>query len=97
MENKRYRCKKCGGCGLMKVNTIICDICDGIKCMSCGESGYKQMPWVECDNCFGPGEIDEKEAESLRKLGRFEQYMNPVINNVNIEDTFVTKINKNNS
>lgn len=85
MEHKRYRCKKCNGCGLVKVTSITCEVCHGIKCMRCGASGLQRMPWITCDNCDGAGDIDEKEANLLRKLGRFDKYMNPVINDCNID------------
>ncbi len=33
-------CTDCKGCGLIKQDTIICNICNGIKCINCRESGF---------------------------------------------------------
>ncbi len=50
-------CDKCGGCGLIKMETIICDLCKGIKCIRCRETGFIQLPYETCDTCDGLGTI----------------------------------------
>jgi hypothetical protein len=51
------QCKTCTGCGFVKTDSIICDICNGRKCMNCNSLGLTQLPWSECPTCYGSGEI----------------------------------------
>ena len=53
----RSQCKTCSGYGLIKTDSIICDICNGSKCMNCNSIGLTRLPWSECPTCYGSGEI----------------------------------------
>ena len=55
--SSKSQCKTCIGCGFVKTNPIICDVCKGHKCMSCNSLGLTQLPWSECPICYGSGEI----------------------------------------
>ena len=72
-----YRCKKCKGCGLMKVDMILCESCKGKKCISCMETGYRQQPYIECDNCAGKGGLDQRDYEMFKKMGLLDRFFNP--------------------
>ena len=53
----KTRCNICNGVGLIKVNIIVCSICDGLKCIQCNSTGLYQLPYIECNICDGLGEI----------------------------------------
>ncbi len=53
----KSQCKTCVGCGFVKTESIICDLCNGNKCMNCNSIGLTQLPWSECPTCYGSGEI----------------------------------------
>jgi len=53
----KTQCKTCIGCGFIKTESIICDLCNGTKCMNCNSIGLTQLPWSECPTCYGSGEI----------------------------------------
>ena len=53
----KTQCKTCVGCGFVKTDKIICDLCNGNKCMNCNSIGLTQLPWSECPTCYGSGEI----------------------------------------
>ena len=55
--SSKSQCKTCIGCGFVKTDSIICDICNGRKCMTCNSLGLTQLPWSECHVCYGSGEI----------------------------------------
>ena len=53
----KSQCKTCIGCGFVKTDSIMCDVCNGRKCMTCNSLGLTQLPWSECPSCYGSGEI----------------------------------------
>ena len=53
----KSQCKTCIGCGFVKTDSIICDVCNGLKCMACNSLGLIQLPWSECPTCYSSGEI----------------------------------------
>lgn len=53
----KKQCVKCKGCGLIKQETIVCNLCNGKKCVMCGESGFSQLPYTTCIDCDGLGTI----------------------------------------
>ena len=55
-KNKK-RCEKCIGTGFIKMNYVICNICDGLKCIQCNSKGLTVMPYDLCDNCDSLGEV----------------------------------------
>ena len=75
-KKSTLRCKQCAGCGLIPAKVIVCSGCRGKKCIGCGESGFEQHPWIECNNCFGAGEITLLEADELKKIGKFTEWLN---------------------
>lgn len=62
MDNKASftQCKTCKGCGFIKTDPVICQLCEGKKCSSCADSGLFIKPWSLCPICNGDGELLEQ-------------------------------------
>jgi hypothetical protein len=55
---KTKQCEKCEGYGMVKQETIKCDLCNGIKCIMCKETGFAQLPYETCETCDGAGCVE---------------------------------------
>ena len=56
-KSNKKQCIRCEGYGMIKQETIKCDLCNGIKCIMCKESGFSQLPYGICETCDGTGSV----------------------------------------
>lgn len=60
LDGTNVQCSTCGGCGLVKVDLIRCEVCKQLNlygCMKC-KGGFTTQPYMECADCMGTGQID---------------------------------------
>jgi len=60
MDKTDIQCYDCLGCGLIKMEPILCD-CPATFCMKCeNNQGFVVKPYETCETCYGSGRIKNK-------------------------------------